>query len=156
MISAFKSKVIKELEDKYARIDALTLEELQSGVIDEAQNELKNARLMSNSRKETLNKCVKALKNKMDTFYEPFMYDADEFIVGKEYFEHLYSPYMYKTLGQYIETTRVVKEETGGFGFVTRATHFAAVFSADQGIWIEPTLGNARLKIFRKKTMVVV
>ena len=156
MINAFKSKVIQELEDKYARIDALTLEELQSGVIDEAKNEIENARLMSNGRKETLNKCVKALKNKMDTFYEPFMYDADEFVVGKEYFEHLYSPYMYKTLGQYIETKCVVKEETGGHGFTSTVTHFAAVFSADQGIWIEPTLGNARLKIFSKKTCIVV
>jgi len=156
MINAFKSKVIKELEDKYARIDALTLEELKSGVIDEATNEIKNARLMSNSRKETLNKYVKALKNKMDTFYDPFMYDADEFAVGKEYFENIYSPYMYKSLGTYIETKCVVKEETGGFGFVTRATHLAAVFSADQGIWIEPTLGNARLKIFSKKPVVVV
>jgi len=156
MINAFKSRVIKELEDKYARIDALTLEELQSGVIDEAINELKNTRCMTNGRKENLNKCIKALKNKMDTFYEPFMYDADELEVGKEYFEHLYSPYMYKTLGQYIETKWVVKEETGGFGFVTRATHLAAVFSVDQGIWIEPTLGNARLKIFSKNAMVVV
>jgi hypothetical protein len=156
MINAFKSKVIKELEDKYARIDALTLEELQSGVIDEAINELKNTRCMTNGRKENLNKCIKALKIKMDTFYEPFMYDADELEVGKEYFEHLYNPYMYKPLGQYIETKRVVKEETGGFGFVTRATHLAAVFSVDPGIWIEPTLGNARLKIFSKNAMVVV
>ena len=75
MINAFKSKVIKELEDKYARIDALTLEELQSGVIDEAINELKNTRLMTNRRKEELHKCIKALKIKMNTFYEPFDYD---------------------------------------------------------------------------------
>jgi hypothetical protein len=156
MISAFKSKVIKELEDKYARIDALTLEELQSGIIDEATHELKNTRCMTNRRKENLNKCIKALKNKMDTFYEPFDYDAHELEVGKEYFENLYSPYMYKTLGQYIETKCVVKEEAGGHGFVTRATHLGAVFSADQGIWIEPTMGNARLKIFSKKPVVVV
>lgn len=156
MINAFKSKIIQELEDKYARIDALTLEELQSGIIDEATNEIKNARLMTNGRKEALNKHVKALKNKMDTFYDPFMYDADELEVGKEYFENIYCPYMYKTLGQYIETKCVVKEETGGFGFVTKATHLAAVFSADPGIWIEPTMGNARLKIFSKKALVVV
>ena len=92
----------------------------------------------------------------MDTFYEQFMYDADELEVGKEYFENISRPYMYKTLGTYIETKCVVKEETGGFGFVTKATHLAAVFSVDQGIWIEPTLGNARLKIFSKKPCIVV
>ena len=70
MIDAFKSKVIKELEDKYARIDALTLEELQSGIIDEAINELKNTRCMTNGRKETLNKCIKAMKNKMPFVWE--------------------------------------------------------------------------------------
>jgi hypothetical protein len=156
MISAFKSKVIQELEDKCERIDALTLEELQSGVIEEATNEIKNAIFMTNGRKTDLNKCVKALKHKMDTFYEPFMYDVDELEVGKEYFENISRPYTYKSLGTYIETTRVVKEETGGFGFVTRANHLAAVFSGEPGIWIEPTLGNARLKIFSKKPWVVV
>jgi hypothetical protein len=156
MIRAFKSKVIKELEDKYEHIDALTLEELQSGVIDEAINEIKNARFMTNDRKKELYKCIKALKIKMGTFYDLFMYDADELEVGKEYFEHLHSPYTFKTLGTYIETKRVVKEEAGGHGFVTRATHLAAVFSAEPGIWIEPTMGHARLKIFSKKPVVVV
>jgi hypothetical protein len=156
MINAFKSKVIKDLEDKYARIDALTLEELQSGIIDAAKKEIENTRLMTNGRKENLNKCIKALKNKMGSFYQLFMYDVDELEVGKEYFENISRPYAYKSLGTYIETKRVVKEDTGGFGFVTRATHLAAVFSADQGICIEPTLGNARLKIFSKKQSVVV
>lgn len=156
MINAFKSRVIKELEDKCARIDALTLEELQSGIIDEAKKEIENTKFMTNRRREELHKCIKALKIKMGTFYELFMYDADELEVGKEYFEHLYSPYTYKSLGQYIETKPVVKEEAGGHGFVTKATHLAAVFSEEQGIWIEPTLGNARLKIFSKKTCVVV
>jgi hypothetical protein len=156
MINAFKSKIIQELEGKCARIDALTLEELQRGVIEEAQNEIKNARLMTNSRKADLNKCVKMLKTKMDLFYEPFDYDVDRLEVGKEYFENIHSPYTYKTLGQYIETKRVVKEEGGGHGFTSTVTHSAAVFSVEPGIWIEPTMGNARLKIFSKKTRVVV
>lgn len=156
MISALKSKVIKELEGKFERINALTLEELQSGIIDNAANEVKNARFMSNNRKTELNKCIKALKTKLDEFYEPFMYDVDKLEVGKEYFEKLNTSYVYKSLGTYVETVNVVKKEATGHGFTDDVAHLSAVFTEEPGIWVEESMGNARLKIYTRKTSVVV
>jgi hypothetical protein len=147
----FKSNVIKELEDKCKRIDNLTLEEAQSGIIESASKEINNTRYMRDNRKSKLKTCIEGLKKKIDGFYTLFKYDEDKLEIGKEYFELSYDPYKYKTLGTYIETKSFVKKETGGFGFVTTVPHSGAVFTQESGLWIEPNLGNSRVKIYTLK-----
>jgi len=152
-VNLFKSSVIQELEDKCNRIDNLTLEEAQSGIIESASKEI-NTRYMRDNRKSELKTCIESLKKKIDEFYTLFKYDEDKLEIGKEYFELSNDPYKYNTLGTYIETKNFQKKETGGFGFVTTVTHLGAVFTQNTGLWKEPDLGSKRVKIYTLKSIV--